>query len=303
VGKDIDALFGGSTKNEAFFSGLMKDPSLVIAAWQVVLDDPSQFSKLVGVKGTFWALKGNDNMEEFAGTLAKYNPSRAWKDYVKTHWNEILDNNGLPSASDGRWAWGLGYTFHIIRKRVFALGDDAVAKMWPGGPTGAGTRLLRYWLTDEHFFTKPLTRGAKSIVLPVSTEWSSKLSREVSSRLVGNAKCDFPVGFAMAWAGGRNDEGRGGTVSLHGLWDLLCVVNNIYAGGGASVFSQITDATMRRRIGSAFEAIVENVRTNANDFSGYKETGEESKEVYRKACKEEIPKSGFQYILKNFGRL
>jgi hypothetical protein len=187
---------------------------------------------------------------------------------------------------------------------VFALGDDAVAKMWPGGPTGAGTRLLRYWLTDEYWFTKPLTTGAKSIVLPVSTEWASKLPGEVSKRLVdGGSRCDFPVGFAMAWAGGRNDAGKGGTASWHGLWDLLCCVNNIYAGSGASVFSQITDATMRRRIGSAFEAIVENARTNANDFSGYKETGDESKEVYRKACKEEIPKSGFQYILKNFGRL
>ena len=282
----------------------MKDPSLVIAAWQTVLDDPSQYSKLVGVKGSFMALKGNDNMQEFAGTLAKYNPSKAWKDYVKSHWNEILDNNGLPCSSHGLWAWGLGYTFHIIRKRVFALGDDAVAKMWPGGATGAGTRLLRYWLTDEYYFTKPPVKGAKTVILQVSSDWASKLPGEVSKRLVeGGSKCEFPVGYAMAWGGGRNDQGKGGTASWHGLWDLLCCVNNIYAGGGAGVFSQITDATMLKRIGSAFEAIVENVRTNANDFSGYKETGDGSKEAWRKACAEELPKSGFQYILKSFGRL
>jgi hypothetical protein len=83
---------------------------------------------------------------------------------------------------------------------------------------------------------------------------------------------------------------------------MLCCLNEIFAGSGASVFSQIPNA-MRPRIGSAFEQIVENVRTNANDYSGYPATGEESKDAYRKACAQELPKSGFQYILKNFGRL
>ena len=309
-GVDIDLLFGGVKKDAAFFEGLLKDPSLAIAAWQTVLDEPSQYSgkdgpkPQVGVNGRYYLLKSNGNMEDFFGTLDKYNPSREFKEYVKTHWKELLDGNGMLSSSDGSRAWGLGYQFHLFRKRSYIFGSDAIAKMWAGGPDGGGTRLLRYWLTDEYWFTKPATRGAKTVVLPVSPEWAKCVVPEIKTRLRdGGAKCEFPVGFAMAWQGSSNkDHGGCMTANWHGLWDMLCCVNEIFAGSGASVFSQISNA-MRPRIGSAFEQIVENVRTNANDFSGYKETGEESKDGYRSACKQELDKSGFQYVLKNFGRL
>ena len=309
-GVDIDLLFGGVKKDAAFFAGLLKDPSLAIAAWQTVLDEPSQYSgkdgpkPQVGVNGRYYLLKSNGNMEDFFETLDKYKPSREFKEYVKTHWKELLDGNGMLSSSDGSRAWGLGYQFHLFRKRSYIFGSDAIAKMWSGGPDGGGTRLLRYWLTDEYWFTKPATRGAKTVVLPVSPEWAKCVVPEIKTRLRdGGAKCEFPIGFAMAWQGSSNkDHGGCMTANWHGLWDMLCCLNEIFAGSGASVFSQISNA-MRPRIGSAFEQIVENVRTNANDYSGYKETGEESKDGYRRACKQELEKSGFQYVLKNFGRL
>ena len=304
-GLDIDALFGGQKKDKAFADALIANPSLVIDAWQVALDTRELYSNNVGVKGPFLALKSNDNMIEYAATLEKQTGAlpKAWKDYVKTNLPRVFNENGLPGASTGEWAWGLGYTFHIIRKRHFILGNDAVAKTWAGGADGAGSRLLRYWLTDEHFFTKPVKAGDTTVVLPVSPEWSSSLPSEVSRRLQGNNKCEFPVGLAMAWQGGRNDKGKGGTASYHATWDLCCCVNNIFEGGGASVFSQITDPVMRKRIGSAMENLVNMVKSNANDFSGYKETGEESKAQWRSACAEELPKAGVQYILKSFGRL
>jgi hypothetical protein len=305
-GVDIDLLFGGVKKDAAFFEGLLKDHSLAIAAWQTVLDEPSQYSPKpqVGVNGRYYLLKSNGNMEDFFGTLDKYNPSREFKEYVKTHWKDLLDGNGMLSSSDGSRAWGLGYQFHLFRKRSYIFGSDAIAKMWAGGPDGGGTRLLRYWLTDEYWFTKPAARGAKTVVLPVTPEWAKCVVPEIRTRLRdGGAKCEFPVGFAMAWQGSSNkDHGGCMTANWHGLWDMLCCVNEIFAGSGASVFSQISNA-MRPRIGSAFEQIVENARTNANDFSGYKETGDESKDGYRRACKQELEKSGFQYVLKNFGRL
>ena len=241
-------------------------------------------------------------MEDFAGVFEKLAGGklpRSWKSYVKDNFGRLLNENGLPSSSDGAFQWGPAYTFHIARKKIFALGEDAVKRIWPGGSNGAGARYIRYWLVGEYLFMKPLKSGDTTITLPVNARWATKVNREVSTRLRdNNAKCEFPVGFSVGWGGGG-----GGTASYHATWDTLTIINNIFDGAGASAFDLIPDQTMRRRIGSAFEILDRNIKTGANDFSGYPDRGDGSKEEWRKSCAQEMPRAGAQFILKNFGRL
>jgi xylan 1,4-beta-xylosidase len=303
TGNDLAALFGGRDKDKGWVDALVKSPALLIDCWQVVLDTPDQYTWSTGIKGKFWNLKSNSDMEDFGGKFQDYAGGKlpeSWRGYVKDNFGRLLNENGLPGSSDGQFQWGPAYTFHIARKKIFAIGEDAVKRIWTGG-AGPGARWMRYWLVDEHWFTKPLKRGDTTVTLPVDSGWASKLNPEVARRLRDNGtKAEFPVGFAMGWNGSRNEEGRGTTPSYHGLWDLLCVLNNVYDGAKGSAFDLIPDPTMRKRIGSAFELMAANVKSGADDFSGYSDSG---KKEWRKACAQELSRKGVKHVLDTFGRL
>jgi hypothetical protein len=308
-GVDLDAFFGGKLKDKALLAAMVADPNVVIRAWQTVTDDVRLWKQRGGIDGPFYALGGNSNLEVFGETLGKQAQlPAAWKRAVATAFGKnLLDSNGLIASSARRadptaragWSWSFGYQFHFFRKRWQGqLGSDAIGLTWPGGPTGAGSRLLRHIFVDEYNFIKPTAAGQKTRVLPVHAGWGGGDDRVVPKSVlkrVRDGQCEFPCGMALGW--------RDKVPAYHGAWDALCVLNQLFVeSGGASVFALIPDA-VKPRIGSAMANLVAMANAKADDGSGYRPSGEGSWDHWRTSCMEEFPKKGVQYVLKNFGRL
>jgi hypothetical protein len=308
-GVDLDAFFGGKIKDKALLAAMVADPQLVIRAWQTLTDDVRLWKKRGGIDGPFYALGGNSNLEVFGETLGKQAQlSSSWKRAVATSFGKnLLDANGLIASSARRadpdaragWSWSFGYQFHFFRKRWQGqLGSDAIGLTWPGGPTGAGSRLLRHIFVDEYNFIKPTAAGQTTRTLPVHAGWGAGDDRVVPRSVlkrVRDGQCEFPCGVALGW--------RDKVPAYHGAWDALCVLNQLFVeSGGASVFALIPDA-VKPRIGSAMANLVAMANAKADDMSGYKPSGDGSWDHWRMACMEEFPKKGVQYVLKNFGRL
>ena len=309
TGVDLDAFFGGKKKDKALLAAMVADPGVVIRAWQTLTDDVRLWKRRGGIDGPFYSLGSNSNLEIFGETLGKQAQlSASWKRAVATAFGKgLLDANGLiassarradPSARAG-WSWSFGFQFHFFRKRWQGqLGKDAIGQTWPGGPTGAGSRLISHIFVDEYNFIKPTAAGQKTRVMPVHSGWGGGDDRVVPKSVlkrVRDGQCEFPCGMALGW--------RDKVPAYHGAWDALCVLNQLFVeSGGASVLALIPDA-VKPRIGSAMANLVAMANAKADDMSGYKPSGDGSWDHWRIMCMEEFPKKGVQYVLKNFGRL
>jgi hypothetical protein len=318
--KQLDEFFGESNGKGKRFgelaAAMLADPQLVIRAWQAVTDDRSMYKLRNGIDGPFYSLGSNNNLCEFGASIARYGePSGAWKRAVAESFGKnMLDANGLIASSARRadpqakagWGWGVGYQFHFFRNRWEGqLGKSALAATWPGGPTGGGSRYVAHILLDEYNFIKPDRAGQTTKTIAVHPDYGQPqgdgriVARSVYKR-IANGQLEVPVGLALGW--------RDKTLAYHGAWDALCVVNQLFAANGASVFA-LVPADQRKRVGSAMENLANMVNAKRDDGSGYSDVAgscsakNEGWRRYCDCCSEELRKPGVQHVLQTFGRL
>jgi len=294
----VDKVFGKQTPDAALLQRMVDDPDIVLQGWALVLDSPTQYETRSGIRGPTLDIKSGKNMYEFLGTLssaAKRNGGKeltdAWKKHVAEGMSALLDEDGLlcsVSSTEGqRMRWTMGYQFHLIRKRYGILnhgGVNAIKVTWPGGSDGAGSKLARYILTDPYVFIKPASVGDQIRTLPVDAAWMTGAVGRGFQGGVSATRGNFLVGLFQAW--------HHLTPSLHGAWDGLTTLNELYSANGSSVF-ELVPLESRSTIGAAMRALIDLVQSGRSDQSGY---GSAAQAEWRSACAKEIGRAGVMAI-------
>lgn len=308
-----DRAEGCGSPDEALLRRLAQNADDAVAAWASVLDSDDLYESKRGVTGSFRDFKRAACMYDWVDVLKKA-ASRAsggersvtneWKAQVATGFGRLLDGDGLPAsktASGMSKRWCPGYTFHLIRNRFAGLDQRtsggarkalALALAWPGGDTGAGSKLVRYILTDPHVLVKPSRSGDVTRVLDVDAEW---LKRQVSeggfgkhsdTGPVSSTKAKLHCGLFLAWPHLLH--------SFHGSWDCLFIINELHEASGEAVFALVPQSA-RGLIGEAVRNLRRLVASGAHDGAGY---GASDMAQWRGRCKEELARPGVGAILK-----
>jgi len=331
MGRDSFSKNGDITARGKLLEAMAGDAATALAVFHYLNDSPagdpakgwdgngyrSLYERdMVGITGPYVGLLSNDAMIEVAGAVNGFAGEArkagyafnngierdAWREEVVRGLAATIDENGFISSAQSDRRWEFGFQFHLIRKRIHwfnfqnSSGQkvDANRIVWPGGPDGAGSRLLKYVLTDPYAFVTPQRPGDSTRILEVDRDWARQQDfrhKENPVRIAGDRRsAEFEIGLFTAW--------RTAQPSYHGTWDGLVVINKLFEANGESVFALLSPADIAR-VKYALSHLATKLDAPADSSLGLDYSGYDSEDMihWRDLCKEEIGKAGVEWLL------